>query len=221
MSQQAIITDLNKCVGCLACVVACKSENQVPIGKFWNTVVRVGPTPKYEGATLPDMEMYFLPLGCQHCADAPCVEVCPTGASFKNENGVVEIDGEKCIGCELCVGACPYGVRYLNAEIGTVQKCTLCSQKTDRGELPQCVAQCCGRARFFGDLDEGFESFEGPGRVLQYNATYDDVHNARVKMLDAINEFDPDTELYHLPDAGNGPSFGYILRGKTWQGVQA
>ena len=220
MAQQAIITDLNKCVGCLSCVVACKSENDVPIGKFWDTVVRVGPTPRYEGAQPPDVDMYFLPLGCQHCAEAPCVGVCPTGASFKNDNGVVEIDAETCIGCGLCVSACPYGARYVNEEIGTAQKCTLCVQKTDRGELPQCVAQCCARARFFGDLDEGFESFEGPGRVLEYNATYDDVHNARVKMLDCINEFTED-EYYHLPDAGNGPSFGYILRGKTWQGFQA
>ena len=116
MSQYAIITDLNKCVGCLACVVGCKSANDVPIGKFWNTVVRVGPTPKFEGANGKDTEMYFLPLGCQHCANPECVNVCPTGASVKLDDGTVQVDAEMCIGCGLCLSACPYDARYLNEE---------------------------------------------------------------------------------------------------------
>ena len=122
----AIVTDLNRCVGCLACSAACKTVNNVPIGNFWTKVLRVGPTPKYEGAQSPDVEMYFLPLQCQHCANPECVKVCPTGASVKRADGTVQIDKEKCIGCQFCVMACPYGVRYLNEAERVVEKCTLC-----------------------------------------------------------------------------------------------
>ena len=219
MTQYAIITDLNKCVGCLACSVACKVVNGVPVGSFWNKVLRIGPNPKYEGAIVPDVEMYFLPLGCQHCENPECVKVCPTGASHKLPDGTVQIDKSKCIGCQFCAMSCPYGVRYLNEEDGVVEKCTLCEQKLDQGELPQCVAQCGARARFFGDLDEGYESFVAPGRVLNYDATYDDVHNARVPMLEAVRAFSDD-QVHTLPDVGNRPSFAYILRDATWQGEE-
>ncbi|HIY82703.1 MAG TPA: 4Fe-4S dicluster domain-containing protein [Candidatus Rubneribacter avistercoris] len=217
MTQYAIITDLNKCVGCLACSVACKSANEVPIGSFWNKVLRIGPNPRYEGAVLPDVDMYFLPVGCQHCAQPECVAVCPTGASHKLEDGTVQIDKSKCIGCQFCAMACPYGVRYLNEEERVVEKCTLCEQKVAQGELPQCVAQCGARARFFGDLDAGYESFMAPGRVLDYDATYDQVHDARVPMLEAVRDFSDD-QVVVLPDVGNKPSFAYILRDKVWQG---
>lgn len=217
MSQKAIITDLNKCVGCLACVVGCKTANEVPIGKFRNSVYRIGPTPKFEGAQMPDMEMYFLPVSCQHCANPECVTVCPTGASVKEEDGTVRINAGECIGCLLCMDACPYGVRFFNEDTSVVEKCDLCADLIDNGELPQCVAQCCARARFVGDLDEGLESFEGPGRVLSYGATYEDVHNARVKMIDAVREFDAEGDVYRLADGGNAPQFAYILRGKTWR----
>ena len=217
MTHYAIVTDLNKCVGCLACSVACKVVNSVPIGNFWNKVLRIGPNPKYEGAQNPDVEMYFLPVGCQHCKNPECVAVCPTEASHVLEDGTVQIDKSKCIGCQFCAMACPYNVRYLNAEEGVVEKCTLCEQMISQGELPQCVAQCNARARFFGDLDQGWESFEGPGRVLDYDATYEDVHSARVPMLGAVREFSDD-QIHHLTDTGNEPGFAYILRDKTWQG---
>lgn len=215
MTQKAIITDLNKCVGCLACVVACKTVNEVPIGMFRNSVYRIGPNPKYEGAELPDMEMYFIPISCQHCKTPACVEVCPTGASHIDDDGTVQIDKDACIGCQLCIAACPYGVRYYDEDATVVDKCDLCAKLTEKGELPQCVSQCGARARFVGDLDEGYGSFEGPGRVLEYNATYDDVHNARVKMLDVVNEFG-DSDIFRLKDEDNDPQFAYILRGKQW-----
>lgn len=219
MTQYAIVTDLNKCVGCLACSVACKAVNEVPIGSYWNKVLRVGPNPMYEGATVPDVEMYFLPIGCQHCENPECVKVCPTEASHKLEDGTVQVDKSKCIGCEFCAMACPYGVRYLNEEERVVEKCTLCEQMTAQGELPQCVAQCGGRARFFGDLEQGLDSFEAPGRVLDYYASYDDVHNARVSMKSVTNAY-TESDLYHLPDVGNNPAFAYILRDTTWQGEE-
>ena len=217
----AIVTDLNRCVGCFACNAACKTVNNVPIGNFWTKVLRVGPTPKYEGAQSPDVEMYFLPLQCQHCKNPECVKVCPTKASHVAADGTVQIDKEKCIGCQFCVMACPYGVRYLNEAEGVVEKCTLCEQQIANGELPQCVAQCGGRAKYFGDLDKGLDSFVGPGDYESLNGKkdYDSVHNARVKMKDYIEAY-ADKDLHHLPDVGNGPSFVYILRNRTWQGKE-
>ncbi len=219
MTQYAIITDLNKCVGCLSCSVACKVVNSVPIGSFWNKVLRIGPNPAFEGAVVPDVEMYFLPVTCQHCQKPACVEVCPTGASHKAADGTVQIDKEKCIGCQFCAMACPYGVRYLNEEERVVEKCTMCEQQTAQGELPQCVAQCGARARFFGDLEAGYESFVAPGRVLEYEATYDDVHSARVPMLECVRDFD-ESQVYRLPQVGNDPSCAYILRDMAWQGEE-
>ena len=210
MSQYAIITDLNRCTGCLACTVHCKAANGVPVGNYWIRSMRVGPTPKYEGAQFPDVDMYFLPMQCQHCATPECTTVCPTGASVKLDNGTVQIDKESCIGCQACVSACPYGVRYLNEELNVVEKCTLCEQLVDKGELPACVAQCGGRARFFGDLDEGIDSFEGPWRPEEAGA-YEKQQAVRIGIRDAVEAFE-DTDLHQLPDSGNGPQLYYILR---------
>ena len=230
MTQYAIVTDVNRCVGCLACAVACKVVNDVPIGSFWTKTIRVGPTPKKGGSgQFPDVEMYFFTLQCQHCKEPQCVRVCPTGASQKKEDGTVQIDKDKCIGCQFCVMACPYNVRYLNEEKKVVEKCTLCEQKVAQGELPQCVSQCGGRARFFGDLEKGIENFEGPapldvtctdatGKKKKYDVSYDaNLHKARVKLKDTCKPF-TQADIHHLPDVGNGPSFAYILRDREWQG---
>lgn len=220
MTRYAICTDLNRCIGCLACTAACKVVNEVPIGNYWTRILRIGPTPKYEGAQVPDVQMYYLPMGCQHCDNPECVNVCPTGASMKTEDGTVQIDKEQCIGCESCIMACPYGVRYLNEDSNVVEKCTLCEEKIAQGELPQCVAQCGGRARFFGDLDEGLDSFVGPGThevIGEEDKSYEAVHSARVMLGEYVNAFSDD-EVYHLTDVGNGPAFCYILRDKTWIG---
>ena len=116
MATNAIVTDLNRCVGCLACMVACKAVNNVPIGSYWNKVLRIGPSLKPGATSAHDVEMYYLPVQCQHCENPECVKVCPTGASHIAEDGTVQIDKSKCIGCQFCAMACPYGVRYLNEE---------------------------------------------------------------------------------------------------------
>ena len=225
MTQYAIATDLNRCVSCLACSVSCKIVNNIAPGAFWNKVLRIGPNPTPGGSGhFPDVEMYYLPVTCQHCADPECVKVCPTGASHKLEDGTVQVDKSKCIGCQFCVMACPYSVRYLNESERVVEKCTLCEQKIAQGELPQCVSECGGRARFFGDLDQGLESFEAPGCDLQ-GQSYDAQAKARMKWGDLIGDscdypvkpYD-ENEVYHLPDVGNAPSFVYILRNEKWQG---
>ena len=106
MSHYAIVVDLDRCIGCHGCEIACKNENEVELGSFWNKVVQVGPFGDY-----PHLHQYFLPVMCQQCDDSPCTHVCPTGASYRDENNVVLVDKEKCIGCKYCMMACPYGVR--------------------------------------------------------------------------------------------------------------
>ena len=205
MTQFGIVTDLNRCVGCLAGMVGCKVVNDVPIGNYWNKTLRIGPNPKTEGAGPDQVDLYFLTVQCQHCADPECVKVCPTGASHKLEDGTVQVDKEKCIGCQFCAMSCPYGVRYLNEEERVVEKCTLCEQKTAQGELPMCVDTCVGLARWFGDMESGdYAQFSGPlGK----------------KMGEVVDEFSEE-DVHTLPNVGNNPSFRYILRDMTWQGEE-
>ena len=212
MAHYAIATDLNRCVACMACNAACKMVNNVPIGSFWNKVLRIGPSEGLEGGDKPGRDFYYLPVQCQHCKDPECVKVCPTEASHVLPDGTVQIDKAKCIGCQFCAMACPYGVRYLNEEERVVEKCTLCEQQIAQGDLPQCVTQCGGFARFFGDLDEGIESFRGP-----YNKTLGELTGE-----DGDYPIKPfkDSDVHHLPDVGNHPSFRYILRNHEWKGEE-
>lgn len=149
MAHNCIVVNLDKCTGCYGCEIACKMENDVALGEYWNRVVEVGPFGDY-----PEITRYKLPSMCQQCEDAPCVHVCPTGASYRDGDNVVLVDREKCIGCKYCMMACPYGVRNWNVETRTVEKCTLCGQLTSQGELPACVKSCAAGARFYGDLDD-------------------------------------------------------------------
>ncbi len=221
MTQFAIVTDLNRCVGCLACTTACKAVNRMEVGAFWIKALRIGPNPKYPGAEAPDLEMYFLPVSCQHCESPACVAVCPTEASHKLADGTVQVDKEKCIGCQFCAMACPYGVRYLNEEERVVEKCTLCEQKIAQGELPQCVSQCSARARFFGDIDQGIENLEGPGNIDMVGADKDYItlSKMRVKLSEFVAPF-TEADVHRLPDVGNKPSYAFILRNRTWQGAE-
>ena len=211
MTHYAILTDLNRCVGCMSCMVSCKAINNVPIGNYWIKVLRIGPFKNADYQTPNDVTMYYLPTQCQHCENPECVKVCPTQASHITEDGTVQIDKSKCIGCQFCVMACPYGVRYLNEEERVVEKCTLCDQRTAQGDLPECVRQCQGRARFFGDLDQGIESFRGPKMGPEETEFLRVTQTSR-----AWSEAD----VHHLPDVGNAPSFRYILRNRTWYGEE-
>ncbi|HBW38487.1 sulfate reduction electron transfer complex DsrMKJOP subunit DsrO [Desulfosporosinus sp. BICA1-9] len=172
--KYGMVIDLKRCVGCHTCAVACKLENNVPLGMFWNRIETIGgphmDTPKGE---YPYLEMSHLPLACQHCENAPCVKVCPVGATYKAEDGRTLIDYERCIGCRYCMSACPYNVRVFNwqepkkipshdvgsadtpqRKRGVVEKCSMCEQRTNKGELPFCVESCPQRARHFGDLND-------------------------------------------------------------------
>lgn len=141
--------DLKKCVGCQSCTVACKQENDLSFGFYWNDVNTIGPIGRF-----PNVEMYYQSLMCQHCSDPACVKACPTKASHKLKNGVVLIDDKKCFGCGYCIMACPYVVRFYNKEKGVVEKCTLCIHRIPLKKPPACVQACPQKARYFGDLDD-------------------------------------------------------------------
>lgn len=183
MSHFAIVVDLDRCIGCHGCEIACKNENDVELGSYWNKVVQVGPYGEY-----PHLQQYFLPVMCQQCEESPCTHVCPTGASYRDpETNIVLVDKEKCIGCKYCMMACPYGVRSWNETERVVEKCTLCGQLTAAGELPACVAACCGAARFYGDLD--------------------DPDSDASKAIAEAEE----SAVHRLKDVGNKPATAYIL----------
>lgn len=143
-----MVIDLARCVGCNACTVACRMENETPTGCF-NTWVE-----SWDAGEYPNVFRANLPKLCNHCQDAPCVSVCPTGASYRTEDGVVLVDEERCIGCKYCMAACPYQARWQDPDEGHVDKCTLCFHRIKDGLLPACVGSCITHARVFGDLND-------------------------------------------------------------------
>ena len=152
MTQKTMVIDLDRCIGCFACEVACKQENNVALGVHYNKVLSIGPMGKF-----PEIKQYFLPSICQGCKDAPCVKVCPTGACHHDPaTGIVTMNTDRCVGCKYCIAACPYNARYINEETKVADNCDFClhSKKLDQGELPGCVARCRFHALAFGDLND-------------------------------------------------------------------
>ncbi|MCL4313897.1 MAG: 4Fe-4S dicluster domain-containing protein [Actinobacteria bacterium] len=159
-----MVIDERRCVGCQACVVACKDENNVPVGVYrtWVDVVEIGQmVPDPTGAIVTDhgrftnnIKRSSMPLICNHCDHPPCVEVCPVKATFKRADGIVMIDYDLCIGCGYCIQACPYNARFFNPVQQTADKCTFCAHRVDRGLLPACVTSCPTHARVFGDKND-------------------------------------------------------------------
>jgi tetrathionate reductase subunit B len=157
-----MVIDQRKCVGCHTCTVACKSENNVPLG-YWRSWVK-----GIQKGTYPDVKNFFLRRLCNHCDDPPCVDVCPVQATVKRDDGVVTVYYGKCIGCGMCIAACPYDARFFNPIRRTADKCNFCAQRIDADLLPACVTSCIGRAITFGDLnDRGSEV----SKLIVANAT--------------------------------------------------
>ena len=169
MTKLAIGINLDRCIGCHTCANACKMQNNVPDGMLWNRVITEG-CDAIDGAVgeYPNLMRAYVPLACQHCENPACLKVCPTGATYKDEQGRVEIDYDR-----MCMAACPYNARVFNWEDprrdgdfnwgdarvpvrtrGVMEKCTLCKERTDAGEEPMCVVCCPTHARVFGDLDD-------------------------------------------------------------------
>lgn len=176
MTRYGMAIDTKRCVSCNRCAMVCRVEHNLPDGVLWNNAKTDGGdwfrTP---GGTYPDnLNMTFYTLACQHCDNPACLEVCPTGATSKRDDGIVTVNAEECIGCQSCIAACPYeGVRtlldsepsyQLDFAVGdyavpahkgnTVEKCTFCVERIDRGEQPRCMDVCFAHARYFGDLDD-------------------------------------------------------------------
>ena len=147
MPRYAMAIDLSLCVGCAACAVACKMENEVPPGVF-NLWIREREVGEY-----PNLVVEFRPEQCLHCENPPCVPVCPTGASYQTKDGLVLVDPKKCIACGVCIAACPYDARYLHPA-GYVSKCTFCAHRLEKGKVPACVETCPTYCRTFGDLED-------------------------------------------------------------------
>lgn len=189
MKQFVIVADLDRCIGCHGgCQVACKTEHEIALGKSRSTLYTMGPTGKF-----PDLELYFLPLMCQQCENPTCVEVCPTGACYKDEeDGVIKINGDVCIGCQSCKRACPYDAIRFNQEMRISDKCNVCAERRAEGEEPACVRNCSGKALMYGDIND-------PDSVVS-------------KAIAAAGE----ENVYSLKDFGNKPAGRFILRNAKW-----
>src|SRR2546422_443442 len=146
--RYGFVIDHRKCIGCHACTVACKEENQVPLGAFRTWVKYV------EKGTWPHTRRYFSVLRCNHCDDAPCVTICPTVALYRRADGIVDFDGARCIGCKSCMQGCPYDALYIDPDTNTAAKCHYCAHRLEVGLEPACVIVCPERAIIDGDLDD-------------------------------------------------------------------
>ena len=196
MPRYAMVIDLQRCVGCSACSIACRNENNVPDGIYWSNKITE------TSGTFPNVRYHYIPTLCNHCENAPCVRGCPTGAMHKLDNGITMHDPKKCIGCKTCMAACPYGSRSMNYRDprpfiqkinpafptrtkGVVEKCNFCEERLARGLLPACVAACQDKALVFGDLDDS---------------------RSEVRLI-----LDKNLSLRRRPELGTGPQVYYIL----------
>lgn len=138
-----------RCVGCQACTVACKSEWDVPNGHARTRVPETGTS-----GTFPNLSASFHVKQCNNCDHPTCVPACPSGATYQQEDGTVRIDRILCIGCGACVAACPYGARYIDPGAGKADKCDFCAPRREQGLMPACVLTCPAEAKIFGDLED-------------------------------------------------------------------
>jgi len=148
MPNYGFLIDHRKCIGCHACSTACKSENEVPLGVYRTWVKYV------ETGTFPDTRRHFQVTRCNHCANPPCVRICPVTAMYQRADGIVEFDPQVCIGCKACLQACPYDAIYIDPETHSAAKCHFCSHRTDIGLKPACEVVCPEEAIISGDLDD-------------------------------------------------------------------
>ncbi|HKI64713.1 MAG TPA: 4Fe-4S dicluster domain-containing protein [Burkholderiales bacterium] len=211
--QWAFGVDATKCIGCLRCVEACKTENEVAgdAHHFRTWVERYVYLDGERSARVDSQadpvnieasasegkyrfanrykeakvdKAFFVPKLCNQCTHPPCVQVCPVGATFKTADGVVVIDHTYCIGCQYCVQACPYGARFFNEELSVTDKCTWCYHRITKGLLPACVEVCPVGARIFGDRND------------KQSPISEFIRNNRVNVL--------------RPDTGNAPNVFYV-----------
>ncbi|MEX2550946.1 MAG: 4Fe-4S dicluster domain-containing protein [Nitriliruptoraceae bacterium] len=146
--RMGMVIDLERCIGCHACTNVCKAENNVPLGKYRDWVE------EHVLGEYPHAQPVFLPKLCNHCDDPGCLRSCPTGAIFKREDGIVDLDPDICIACQACMQGCPYGMTFYNHQRHTADKCNLCAHRIDEGLNPACVDVCPSQCRIVGDYDD-------------------------------------------------------------------
>ncbi len=236
--QWVLVFDLQKCEGCVTtgkppqCTESCNAEHFVPDGQQWIRVLEV------EG---PEGHNYFMPRPCMQCENAPCVNVCPVGASYHDAAGVVLVDHNRCIGCRLCMAACPYGARSFNWDQpnnppgatfaqyspeypvphrkGTVEKCMLCAHRVMDGKLPACSAGCPMFAIYLGDLVQDIAT--NGQEVVKLSTVLADRSAYRLK-----EELGTRPRVWYLP--GHGQEYGHDLNNtreplppRTWEQMGA
>ncbi len=178
MPKYGMAIDLRACIGCHACTIACKSEHEIPIG-VWRCWVK-----EVEKGAFPDTRREFLPVLCNQCDDAPCENICPTGALFRRADGIVDLDADWCIGCKACMAACPYSQIFIDPNTNTAEKCNFCANRLEVGLEPACVVVCPTQCRIFGDLED-------PDSDIVRRITHDPVSVRK-------QEYNTDPNIYYI-----------------------
>ena len=202
----AKVIDNTRCIGCHACTVACKSENQVPLSVTRTYVKYV------DHGTFPQAQRAFQVTRCNMCDDAPCVTACPTGAMFRRSDGIVDFDKSICIGCKACIAACPYDAIFINPEDNSAEKCNFCTHRLDVGLEPACVVVCPTEAIMVGDLNDQSSrvsrivnreavTVRRPEKETRPKLFYRNGHYAT---LDPLAARRPDGGLFMWSEQGNG-----------------
>lgn len=183
--RYAMLHDEQACIGCTACMDACRETNKVPAGVSRLEIIRSQPYGEF-----PNVQYEFFRQSCQHCSNAPCVSVCPTGASFIDKaTGIVDVNPDLCVGCSYCIAVCPYRVRYIEPVKKTADKCNFCRDTNlAQGKQPACVESCPTKALTFGDLNDPNSDIS---RLIKEKTTY------RTKV-----ELGTDPQLYHIKREG-------------------
>ncbi|WP_018651256.1 cytochrome c nitrite reductase Fe-S protein [Actinobacillus capsulatus] len=180
--RYAMVHDETSCIGCTACMDACRTTNKVPEGVSRLEIIRSEPYGEF-----PNVEYEFFRQSCQHCTNAPCVAVCPTGASFVDrETGIVDVHSDLCVGCQYCIAVCPYRVRFIHPEKKSADKCNFCRDTNlAEGKQPACVEACPTKALTFGDMND------------RTSEVYQKVHENPVYRTKVALGTEPN--LYHIP----------------------
>lgn len=180
--RYAMVHDETACIGCTACMDACRTTNKVPEGVSRLEIIRSEPFGEF-----PNVQYEFFRQSCQHCTHAPCVSVCPTGASFiDSETGIVDVNADLCVGCQYCIAVCPYRVRFIHPEKKSADKCNFCRDTNlAEGKQPACVEVCPTKALTFGDMND-------PNSDIFHKVKQNFVYRTKISLGTEPN-------LYHIP----------------------